>query len=134
MAKIIIDANDSSIGRIGSYVAKKSLEGNEMIILNSEKAIISGNKTNNIEKYKRIRKMGGSALKGPFISKDTEKILKRCIRGMLPDYRKGRGREAWKRIKCYNGIPEEYKDEKLIKISRKAPVKKINLKELKEKL
>ena len=49
---------------------------------------------------------------GPFFSRDPEKIMKRAIRGMLPDYRLGRGREAWRRVKCYQGVPEKFKKEK----------------------
>ena len=33
---------------------------------------------------------------------------------MLPDHRKGRGREAFKRIKCFVGIPKEYQSAKKI--------------------
>lgn len=134
MVKIIIDATGISVGRISSYAAKQALQGKEIIILNSEKAIITGNKTTAIARIKLFRDMGGSALRGPFVSKEPFKILKRSIRGMLPDYRRGRGREAWKRIKCYDDIPEEYKNEKVTKVSeKKLFVKHISLKELKEK-
>lgn len=37
---------------------------------------------------------------------------------MVPNYREGRGREAFKRIKCYMGIPEEYKSAKMIKAGK----------------
>jgi len=60
--------------------------------------------------------------------------LKRAIRGMLPDYRLGRGRDAWKRIRCYNGIPEEYKDQKFVPLKTKTSLKHIELKELKQKV
>jgi len=134
MEKIIINAENTQMGRIGSYAAKQALLGNEIIVLNSEKAVISGNKVPSLTKYRTRRQMGGSSLKGPKISKDTEKILKRCIRGMLPDHRTGRGKQAWKKIKCYNGIPAEYKEAKAIKITKKLPTKHITLKELKAKL
>ena len=108
--------------------------GNKIFVLNSEKAIISGNKAATIEKYKKRRDIGGTALKGPYHSKDTEKILKRAIRGMLPDYSRRKGKEAWKRIKCFNDIPKEYEKEKLIKLKIKPTAKHIALKELKAKL
>jgi len=131
---IFVDAQGTPIGRVGSYVAKQALQGAKVFILNSEKAIITGNKENTIVKWKERRAKGGSALKGPFHSKDSEKILKRAIRGMLPNYRLGRGRDAWKRIKCYIGIPAEYKEEKLVQLKTKTSAKHIGLEELKRKL
>jgi len=59
--------------------------------------IITGNKKNIEEYYESKRKRVGSTLKGPKISRTSEKIVKRTIRGMLPNYRTGRGREALKR-------------------------------------
>ena len=41
-------------------------------------------------------------------------MLKRGIRGMLPDFRKGQGKQAFQRIKCYDGIPEEFKNKKVL--------------------
>jgi len=132
--KIFIDATGASIGRIASYAAKQALQGAKVFVVNSENAIITGNKKVAIEKWKERRAKGGSALKGPYHSKDSEKILKRAIRGMLPDYRLGRGRDAWKRIRCFNDVPEEYKEEELVKLKTKTLIKHINLKELKKKL
>jgi len=131
---IFIDATDTAAGRIGTYTATAALRGNKVFVLNAKKAIMSGNKEAAIAKYKRRRAMGGSALKGPYHSKDPEKILKRVIRGMVPDHRIGRGRDAWKRIRCHNEVPEEYKDQELISIKRKLPIKFITLQELGEKL
>ena len=42
---------------------------------------------------------------------------------MLPEHRYGRGREAFKRILCYNKIPKEYEDLKKIKGSKEKPIK-----------
>lgn len=75
--KIIIDAEGSVFGRICSFAAKKSLEGNEIVIINSEKTTITGNKENIISKYKRLRKIGGHSLKGLRYSKVSYKMLKR---------------------------------------------------------
>jgi len=134
MVKIIINAEGYPAGRISSFAAKTALGGDEVAVINSEKAIISGNKETTIARAKEVRAKGGSALKGPHHSKDPEKRLKRSIRGMLPDYRNGRGRDAWKKIRCYNGIPEEFKDAKTVKLNFRTPVKNMTLSELKEKL
>ena len=111
--KIIIDGENALLGRLSSYVAKKALQGNKVIILNAEKVVVSGSKKGIIDNYlvKRARKN----VKFP---SQADKILKRTIRGMLP-YKKARGKEALKRIRCYVGVPKEFMEEKKIKAGRK---------------
>lgn len=134
MELIVIDAENAVMGRISSFAAKKALLGNEIAVVNSEKAIITGTTENIVERYQKLRRMGADKFKGPYRSRDTEKMMKRCIRGMLPNYREGRGREAWKRIKCYNGIPEEFKDKKMIKLDKKLNTSFMTLAQLKTHL
>lgn len=134
MAKIIIDGDGAILGRLCAHVAKEALQGSEVIILNSEKVIITGNKPNIIKKYKSLRELGGTTQKGPYFPRRTFMILKRAIRGMLPTHMEGVGREAFKRIICYDGIPKEFEKEKTIKIKVNKPEKFITLKELSEKL
>lgn len=120
MVKIFIDAEKGVMGRVASYAAKQALGGNEIVILNSEKSLISGTETAVIQEFKELRALNtNKPEKGPFISRSPEKIMKRCIRSMLPDYRIGRGRVAWKKIRCYVGLPEEFKNEKLLKMENK---------------
>ena len=134
MAKVIIDAENCIRGRVASYAAKQALLGNEVAVINSEKAIISGNAPSIIGRFKILRALNTmKPKKGPFFSKDPEKMLKRTIRGMLPDFRIGRGREAWKRIKCYVGVPEEFKKEKAVKIKTKTPTKHMTIEELRQR-
>ena len=134
MARIIIDGNGAVFGRICSFTAKKALEGNEVIIVNSEKTIMTGNKKDTIAKYSSIRKKGGHSQKGPKLSNVPHRILKRAIRGMLPDHRKGQGKETLKRIKCYDGMPEEFKEEKMMKVNAPKKLKFMELKELASKI
>jgi ribosomal protein uL13 len=134
MSKIIIDGNGAVFGRICSFVAKRALEGNEIIVVNSEKTIMTGNKKDIIAKYSAIRKKGGHSQKGPKLSNVSHRILKRAIRGMLPDHRKGQGKETLKRIKCYDGMPDEFKDEKMIKVNAPKKLKFMELKELASKI
>jgi len=135
MAKIFIDADNSVLGRVASYAAKQALLGNEIAIVNSEKAIISGRKEEVINTYKTQRAINTiKPEKGPFFSKNPERIMKRTIRGMIPDFRQGRGKEAWRRIKCYIGIPEEFKKEKMINLKNLLSRENMSLKELQEKM
>ncbi|MEM3754809.1 MAG: uL13 family ribosomal protein, partial [Candidatus Bathyarchaeia archaeon] len=48
--QIIIDAKNSILGRLASYIAKKILQGNHVIVINVEKAIISGKKSSATKK------------------------------------------------------------------------------------
>ena len=101
----IIDADNAVLGRLASIVAKRLLNGEEIIIVNAEKAVIIGNKPYIIEKYKERRDIG-SVRKGPYYPKMPDRILRRTVRGMLP-MKKGHGKEAYRRLKVYIGVPKE---------------------------
>jgi ribosomal protein uL13 len=119
----IIDGKDSPMGRLASFAAKESLKGEEIVVVNCNKVLITGSRKNVEEEFQQKRSRFGSSQKGPKISKSNEKIVKRAIRGMLPNFREGRGAEAFKRIKCYNETPKEHEISKKIS-SEKTKVKK----------
>lgn len=110
----IIDGKNAVLGRLASYVAKEALKGEEIAIVNCEQIIITGNKKNIKKTFEIRRSRIGSSQKGPKHPKTSEKVVKRVIRGMLPDHRKGRGKEAFRKIKCYVGIPKEFQEAKKI--------------------
>lgn len=112
----IIDGENAVLGRLASYAAKEALKGEEIAVINSEKIIITGNKSWIKSEFTRKRKMAGSSQKGPRHSILDYMLVKRVIRGMLPNHRTGKGRDAFKKIKCYKGFPEDFKDKKIIKI------------------
>lgn len=124
----LIDGKGAIMGRVASYAAKEALKGEEVVIVNCLQIVITGNKKFILEKFRRKRKMTGSGQRGPIHSRSSEKIMKRAIRGMLPNYRTGRGREAFKRIRCYNTIPKEYEGKEFIKFEQK----KFKINKLKE--
>jgi large subunit ribosomal protein L13 len=115
----IIDGKDAVLGRLASYVAREALKGEEFSIVNCEQIIITGNKKDIQEYLESKRKRVGSTQKGPKVSRTSEKIVKRAIRGMLPNYRTGRGRDALKRIKCYVGVPKEFEAGKKMSMETK---------------
>ena len=104
---MIIDANGLILGRMGTFVAKKALLGEKIDIINCEKAVMSGKKENVFAKYKRMQDMGVPK-KGPFMHRTPDKFMKRVLRGMFP-MTKSRGREAFKKVKCHIGVPEQFK-------------------------
>ena len=116
MAKLIVDGNGAIFGRMASFVSKELLKGNFVDIINCEKIIVSGDKKNFVEKILRKRRMGrGSSLKGPKYIRKGDRLVKRMIRGMLPRDRM-KGKEAFKRLKCYDGLGN-FKEEELKNIS-----------------
>ena len=107
---MVIDGNKLILGRVAAAAAKKSLEGEQVIIVNCEKMIITGNPKRILQKFKERQDKGGPYT-GPFFPKMPDRVVRRTIRGMLP-YKKWRGKTAYKRVKCFIGIPKEYKTQK----------------------
>jgi len=125
----IIDGKNAVLGRLASYAAKQALKGEDIVILNCEQIIITGTKKNIKEEFEEKRSRVGSSQKGPKHSKTSEKMVKRTIRGMLPDHRRGRGKVAFKKIKCHVGIPKEFQDAKKIIAGKKKKSKFVLVKE-----
>ncbi len=130
----IIDANGALLGRLSTHAAKRLLGGEDIAIINAEKAIISGKKASIKKQYKAKREVG-TYRKGPFFPRMPDRIVKRTIRGMIP-YQTPHGRAAFKRLKCYIGVPKEFEGEKteIIEQAKKQPVGFITIEELSRSL
>src|SRR3989338_6482839 len=101
--KIIIDGREAVFGRMASIASKELLKGRYVDIINCEEILISGDKKSFVDKVLRKRRMGrGSSLKGPKYIRQSDRLVKRMIRGMLPRDRT-KGQEAFKRLRCYVG-------------------------------
>lgn len=110
----IIDGTNFTMGRLASYAAKLALKGEEVAVVNCKKVIITGNKKYYLKKFHEGKEKIGSGQQGPKYSSSVDKIVKRAIRGMLPRARiKGRGKDAYSKIRCYVGIPENLKDKEM---------------------
>ena len=110
----IIDADGNVIGRLCTSVAKKILGGEEVVIVNAEKAIVTGSKEAVFAMYKQ-KKDRGKVIHGPFYPRRADLILKRTVRGMLPwDHTKGR--DAYRRLKVYVGVPKEFNSAEKLKL------------------
>jgi large subunit ribosomal protein L13 len=108
---IIVDAKGLILGRLASNVAKLLLQGETVIILNAEKAAISGKKQQIVQEAKAFLEVGHPR-KGPLHPRRPDKIVSRTVRGMLPR-RKPKGVEAYKRLRVYLGAPLEFEDKKI---------------------
>ncbi len=99
-----IDADGVILGRLASHVAERLKDGEEIDIVNAEKAVISGTPDEVYDRY-RERQESGTRESGPRHPKAPERIVKRTVRGMLPDGNDGR--EAFKRLTAYTGNPDD---------------------------
>lgn len=104
----VYDATGCILGRLATQAAQDVLAGEEVIIVNCERAIVTGKKKDVLERYEKKRN-AGTARKGPHFPRVPDRLVKRTVRGMLP-YNKARGREAFDRLRCYLGVPEEIGD------------------------
>ncbi len=129
----VLDASGATLGRLSSMLAKRLLEGEEIVVVNSEKVIIVGSKKEIENRYRKKREVGGSKRKGPFFPRMPDMILKRTVRGMLP-YQQPKGRKAYKNLKTYISVPEEFEKKKLEKVEQSNPSSYMTLKELSEYL
>ena len=102
----VINAEGLILGRMSSHIAKQLLNGEEIVVINAEKAIITGRKRMIYDEYRKMRELNHPR-KGPYFPRMPDKILKRTIRGMVP-YQSPRGRKAYRNLKVYIGTPKDY--------------------------
>jgi len=109
----VIDADGNILGRLCTTVAKKILNGEDVVVVNAEKAIITGSKVEIFAEYKG-KKDRGKVIHGPFFPRRADLILKRTVRGMLP-WDRPKGRDAYKKLKVYVGVPKEFEAAEKVK-------------------
>jgi large subunit ribosomal protein L13 len=113
MAEYFINGEKKILGRLGSQIAKRLINGDKITVLNAEKLAISGHEADIYAKYKQLVELTDKANPehAPYWSRRPDMFVKRVIRGMLP-YKKPKGKEAFKNLRVYIGVPEEFKDKK----------------------
>src|ERR671910_1068322 len=133
--EVIVDATDCIAGRMCSRVSKLLLKGNRVSIVNSENAMLSGDKYKTIDLYKEFLEINSvtNPVHGPFHPRRPDTILTKMVRGMIPKT-KTSGVEAFKRLRVYIGTPhglsksktESFEDTKITR----APSKYISVGEV----
>lgn len=108
----IVNADGLIVGRMASVVAKKLLNGEKVIIVNAEKAVLSGKKKSKVAETKEFLEVGSPG-RGPLHYRRPDRILRKTVRGMLP-FKQPNGQLAYKRLKVFIGVPEELKDKQLV--------------------
>ncbi|MDP6670629.1 MAG: 50S ribosomal protein L13 [archaeon] len=115
---ILINAENLIIGRVASVCAKKALQNEEVIIINAEKGVFTGQKKDLLKKYQTRINLHTKAnpKKGPKGVRMPDQIVRGAIIGMLPRNRKT-GTDAIKRVKVFIGIPEQFEKAEITDLS-----------------
>ena len=108
----LVNAEGLIVGRMCSKVAKRLLNGEEVIIINAEKAVFSGKRKAKILEGHIFLEVGAPE-RGPFHYRRPDKYLRKVVRGMLP-YKQPKGKSAYKRLKVFMGIPKELNGQEMI--------------------
>jgi len=103
---IYIDATNQIAGRLSSKIAKLVLSGKRVVVVNAEKALVSGSRTSVINQWKERLELGSKVnpIYGPIHPRRPDNILRRMVRGMVPR-KKPKGATAMKRLRVYVGVP-----------------------------
>ena len=108
----LVNADGLILGRMASKVAKKLLNGEKVIIVNAEKAVLSGKKKSKVAEAKEFLEVGAPR-QGPFHYRRPDRILRKTVRGMLP-FKQPKGKQAYKKLKVFMGVPEDLKGQQMI--------------------
>lgn len=104
----VIDGKNAILGRLGSAVAEKIMAGEEVVVLNCESIVITGEKEMVFADYKARYDRGEcKSRKGPFYPRRADLLFKRSVRGMIP-WTSTSGRNAFRRLHAYVGIPKQF--------------------------
>ncbi len=106
----VIDASGHVLGRLSSVVAKRLLDGEEIVVVNAEKILITGRRDRTLADYKHTKDRG-LIRKGPYFPRRADLIMKRTVRGMVP-IKKPHGKTAINRLHVYVGVPKDYESVK----------------------
>jgi large subunit ribosomal protein L13 len=104
----IVNAEGLILGRMSSKIAKRLLNGEQVIIVNAEKTVLSGKRKSKIAEAKQFLEVGAPE-RGPFHYRRPDRIVSKTVRGMLP-CKQPRGKNALANLKVFMGIPLELKD------------------------
>jgi len=103
----VIDGTDLVLGRMSTHIAKSLLNGEEIHIINAEKAVIIGDKHLLLEKYRARRRAQnkGTPEHSPKWPRVPHLLVRKTVRGMLP-WKTTKGRAAFKKLRVYSGNPK----------------------------
>jgi len=129
---VTINCKDHLVGRVCSVVAKELLNGNTVNLVCCEGLYLTGNYYRNklIMLEKMNKRTATNPKDGPFHHRSPAAMVKRMIRGMLPN-KTGRGQRAFARLNVYDGCPppfdrqQKFKIPAALKVTRSKPGRKV---------
>ncbi|MGD0451496.1 MAG: 50S ribosomal protein L13 [Candidatus Bathyarchaeia archaeon] len=108
----LVNAEGLIVGRMCSKVAKRLLNGEEVTILNAEKAVFSGKKKAKILEAHIFLEVG-APVRGPFHYRRPDRFLRKTVRGMVP-YKQPKGKAAYARLRVFMGVPLDLRGKEMI--------------------
>lgn len=114
---MIIDAQDHILGRLATHIVEALKDGDEVHVVNAEKAIVKGN-PNAIKKRYQEKFEVGSRDFGPYFPRAPHELLKRTVDGMLPDTNEGEDMRS--RLKVYSGQPDNLDETEIVEDAHEA--------------
>lgn len=116
--EIVIDAENSILGRLASVIAKLAKRGFIIHVVNVEKAVVSGNRHRVVNSYKLL--LNVRTHKNPYRHsmkrpRNPVTIFKKAVKNMLPKHN-WLGVQSFKKVKCYISVPEKIKTRERVKI------------------
>jgi large subunit ribosomal protein L13 len=106
----VIDGKGLTHGRLASDVAERTMNGEEIVVVNAESIIITGERDMIFKHYKeKVDRGDTTKRKGPFYPRRADLLFKRCVRGMIP-WTTTSGREAYRRLHVFVGVPKQFAD------------------------
>jgi len=104
----VIDGRNLIHGRLASEVAQMIMSGEEVVVLNAEQIIITGQKEVIFADFKaKVDRGDTTKRKGPFYPRRSDLLFKRCVRGMIP-WMESSGRDAYRRLHVFVGTPKQF--------------------------
>ena len=104
----VIDGKNAVLGRLGTVVAQKIMAGEDVVVLNCESIIVTGEKEMVFADYKaRFDRGECKSRKGPFYPRRADLLFQRSVRGMIP-WTTTSGRNAFRRLHAYVGTPKQF--------------------------
>ena len=106
--KIYIDGSYHILGRLSSWIAKKIIAGDEIVVVNAQNVVVSGKRRYLVESTNQKRDLAvhTNPKRGPFYPRMPDRILRRTVRGMIP-WKKRSGKDAFRRFMAYIEVPDE---------------------------
>jgi large subunit ribosomal protein L13 len=124
----LVDAKSQVLGRLASKIATLLMGKNKVnfsfhddvgdyvVVINSDKLRVTGKKKRDKVYYRHTGYPGGlkEATLGELLSKDSRKVIRFAVSGMLPKNKLRKQR--LKRLKVYHSVTHPYQNKKLIKV------------------